>query len=301
MAIQAFGHNYFRDTGYPITVKRVDSTLPESHAHDLTETMHYHDFSELIIITGGTGAHWIEGDEYLVRVGDVFLVQGDQKHFFSKRTNLTLCNVMFREDKLPLPLKEFQGMPGYQAVFVLEPEYRKQHGFGSHLRLHGEGLGVVTGIVQSMMEELSQQDPGFEAALLMRLIELIVTLSRQYPGLGPSSGGRSLLRLARVIARMEKDLARDWKLSDLAEEANMSPGNLNRVFRQSTGVSPVEYLIRLRLKVAMERLTGTSFPITQIAFEVGFNDSNYFTRCFKRFIGVTPFQYRKRHTPRQIS
>ena len=72
----------------------------------------------------------------------------------------------------------------------------------------------------------------------------------------------------------------------------MSRSNLMRVFRAATGQSPIEYLLRLRIQKAMALLRNTDLTITEIAMEVGFNDSNYFTRQFKRVQGSSPTRFR---------
>ncbi len=76
----------------------------------------------------------------------------------------------------------------------------------------------------------------------------------------------------------------------------MSEGNLHKVFKEATGQSPIDYLIKLRLQRSMDLLSDTGLSITEIAFKTGFNDSNYFTRHFKKIIGTTPSRYRKQHS-----
>ena len=66
-----------------------------------------------------------------------------------------------------------------------------------------------------------------------------------------------------------------------------------RVFRRATGQTPIDYLIRLRIQKAMEWLAGTSLSVTDIALKTGFDDSNYFTRQFRKATGETPTAYRK--------
>ena len=78
MTIQAHGENYFGPGNFPIFVNRPRMEAPvEVDEHDLTEIPHYHDFSELVVVVSGTGVHWVEGEEYAVRAGDVFLFQGE--------------------------------------------------------------------------------------------------------------------------------------------------------------------------------------------------------------------------------
>ena len=290
---KALAQNYFSDTNYNITVRRVDDTNPGRDEHDLTEQKHSHDFSELVIVTEGHGIHWVEGDEFPVTAGDAFLFQGNQEHFFKKRDGLIIYNVMFRPEELNLPLNELRKLPGYHAIFVLEPNYRQKHQFESKLHLTRTDLAKVESMLSSMTDEISNKVPGFESALYSKLIDLIVYLSRQYSKMETGTRGKSLQRVTEVIGKLEQNYQRQWKLSELAKVAKMSEGNLMRIFKEATGQSPIDFLLHLRIQRALEFLSSTDHQVTEIAYDVGFNDSNYFTRHFKKITGQTPRQYRQ--------
>ena len=72
----------------------------------------------------------------------------------------------------------------------------------------------------------------------------------------------------------------------------MSKGNLIRVFRNATGQTPIEYLIDIRIQHATDLLSKTNLPISEIAYQVGFSDSNYFSRHFNDKLKTTPTNYR---------
>jgi len=103
----------------------------------------------------------------------------------------------------------------------------------------------------------------------------------------------ALLRVGHVIGALENDFQKDWKLENLLSIAHMSRSNLMRVFRKATGQTPIEYLIRLRIQRAMALLRNSTLSVTEIAFEVGFKDSNYFTRQFRRVLGQSPRSFRQ--------
>ncbi len=290
-AVQADSRHYFGPDGFPVAVVRIQDQTPEKEP-DLTEIEHYHDFSELMIITRGHGMHRVDGQDYAVRAGDVFLVQGRQTHFFYGRQNMCHTNVMFDPARLALPTNQLRKIPGYHALFILEPSYRRQHHFSSRLHLGPVALGHAEWLAECMGRELRERVPGCECALLGKLLELMVYLSRQYSHTSTSSG-KALLRVGEVMGQLESRYARSWKLRDLAEMAHMSESNLLRVFREATGQSPIDYLVRLRLKHAMRLLRETDQPISDIAGLVGFSDSNYFARQFRRIVGMSPREYRR--------
>lgn len=289
--IQAFGYNYFNQATLPIAVRYLSGDKPDQHLHDLTEVKHIHNFCELVIITAGTGIQWIDGIDYPVMTGDVFLLQGEKEHYFKKRNKLSFYNVMFDFTHLPLPMNELKKIPGYHALFVLEPNYRQRHNFASRLHLERVALTHCETLVQAIQLECNNRHSGYEAALAGLLIELIVYLSRQYSQTTTTSA-RALMRVANIIAKLESHYCRQWKLAELAKLAFMSENNLLLVFKEATGQSPIDYLIRIRIHKAMQLLQTTTLPIFEIATQVGFNDSNYFSRCFKRFTRTTPRTFR---------
>jgi len=291
--IIADGEHYFGRSGFPLAVWRVctDNAHSASHPHDLTEIEHSHDFCELVVVAGGNSMHWLEGREFPVAAGDVFLLQGRQRHYFFDRERLDLINIMYDPAKIGLPENELRKMPGYCALFMLEPNYRHQHSFASHLHLTRHPLAHVEQLAEEMEAEFRQQEPGYQAALRAKQIELMVYLSREYVS-SDSVESNALLRIGNVIGALEENYARQWRLAELQDIAHMSRSNLMRVFRKATGQTPVEYLIRLRIQRAMELLRNTDLTVTEIAMEVGFSDSNYFTRQFRKVQRQTPTGYR---------
>lgn len=288
---------YFGENGPPIAVRRVrtDSAHTPSHPHDLTETEHHHDFCELAIVTQGRAFHCLGNRDFPVTAGDVFLLQGRQKHYFHGRDNLDLINVMYAPDDAGLPENELRRMPGYCAMVLLEPAYRRSHRFESRLHLRRIPLAQTAQLAAELEKELAEQRPGFEAAARAKLTELLVFLSRAYTDTETTEAA-ALLRVGNVIGALENDFSRKWRIDELLNVAHMSRSNFMRVFRRATGQTPIDYLIRLRIQKAMELLTGSDLPVTEVALAIGFEDSNYFTRQFRKATGETPTAFRKTQT-----
>ena len=80
----------------------------------------------------------------------------------------------------------------------------------------------------------------------------------------------------------------------MAKKAGMSLSTLTRHFRERTGVSPLEYLIRVRLKKASVLLQNPELGLAEIADMTGFTDSNYFCRLFRKYFGISPGKYRQK-------
>jgi AraC-like DNA-binding protein/mannose-6-phosphate isomerase-like protein (cupin superfamily) len=292
-AIQAQGVHYFGCDGYHIAVRVIREEHGPQHEHDLTEVLHYHDFAELVVAVKGSGVQCIEGGNYPVSAGDVFLLQGSQRHAFRKREDMVLFNVMYDARHISLPAAELRRIPGYNALFVLEPTCRSRHNFTSHLHLERAALAHAEAMLHAMVHESVNRPVGYEASLLDNLVGLMIFLSREYSSI-KTTNGRALLRMGQLIGLLEREYARRWRLCDLATEAHMSESSLLATFKEATGQSPIDYLIRLRIQRAAELLCRGADSISDVAFAVGFEDSNYFSRQFRRTMHTSPREYRRR-------
>lgn len=296
--VVAEGVNYFDNPEHPLTVRRIKAGAGSeiTHEHDLTEVRHTHDFCELSLITRGSAMHWLEGAEFPVATGDVFVLQGQQSHYYYQLENLEMINVMFDPEPLNLPANRLHKIPGYRALFLLEPLFRKQHRFTSHLHLNRRTLAHAERIALELDSEVKSKRPGYEAAMFAKFVELVVYLSRLYQET-ESTNAEALLRVAKVIGCIEEEFDKPWKIEDFATMAHMSRANFMRVFRTATGVTPIGYLIQLRIQKSMTILARDKCSVSEAAYAVGFNDSNYFTRQFKALQGINPLAYRRAHSP----
>jgi len=95
-------------------------------------------------------------------------------------------------------------------------------------------------------------------------------------------------RLLKVLALMREDVARPWTLEELARKANLSPPHFTALCRRQTGMPPLSLLIRLRLQRAMDLLQRGDHNVAEAARAVGYEDPFYFSRLFKKHIGMTP-------------
>ena len=94
--------------------------------------------------------------------------------------------------------------------------------------------------------------------------------------------------LAPALNLVEKNYRTKIKSSELAELCGMSPFQFGRAFQETFGVSFRGYVVRYRLMQSARLLENPGASVTEVAYAVGFNDSSYFTRTFKRYFGVLP-------------
>lgn len=108
----------------------------------------------------------------------------------------------------------------------------------------------------------------------------------------PSS--RTLRKLCQVRDLMRDCLAEELTLADLSLEAELSAWHFLRAFRAAFGETPHEFLTRLRLERAKDLLTVTGRPVTDICFDVGFTSLGSFSTLFRRQVGLSPAEFRRR-------
>lgn len=121
------------------------------------------------------------------------------------------------------------------------------------------------------------------------------SLGRQQPQIpahktSPSMPGP---RLNRVMAFIEENLAVDLYISTLAEVAGMSSFYFCRSFKQSTGITPHQFVLARRMERAKDLLRQERIPLMEVAHKVGFTDQSQFTRVFRKIVGTTPSQFRR--------
>lgn len=261
--------------------------------HD-QRALHKHNFIELVIILEGHGVHLIEQTHHTIGSGDTFVIPPNIRHGYTDTHNLSLINILMRSQHLQVLEREYISMPGFYALFKLEPRVRTMHQFNGQLRLSTQALAEINNWIGSL-ETATQETTPLACSRARGFLQLIVgNLCMQYETLG-SLDSTKLLLVANCIRYMDSYMGTSLYLSDLARAAGMSERSLSRNFHAIVGQSPIEYLLNMRLQRAEELLLASPAPITQIAYEVGFTDANYFTRQFRKLRGVSPREFRKKH------
>lgn len=107
-----------------------------------------------------------------------------------------------------------------------------------------------------------------------------------------ASGGLPFQKLRRVLDYINDHLDRDISLADLATSIDLSSYHFTRLFKQSIGMAPHQYLIEQRIDAAKRLLATTQSSIADIAYQVGFSSQSHLTTLFRRRVGMTPAAYR---------
>ena len=131
---------------------------------------------------------------------------------------------------------------------------------------------------------------GVEEAAMIFAAKAAELASGEKP---PRANARERRRAVQAALWLEANAAEPVGLEDAARQAGLSPFHFLRVFREVTGATPHQYLLRLRLARAAKLLSERALPITDVALECGFADLSNFVRTFRRAAGVSPSGFRK--------
>ncbi|HEY9256092.1 MAG TPA: AraC family transcriptional regulator [Stenotrophomonas sp.] len=156
--------------------------------------------------------------------------------------------------------------------------------------------------VERMMQELHEPEPGgFLIAQHLAHMMLVQAL-RLYVKAGQANGRGWLFgvvdrQLGPAIGAVHADPSYRWTLQALAERACMSRSAFAQKFRQTMGVSPMEYVTRWRMLLAGDRLENSGDPVSVISLALGYESESAFSTAFKRVMGSSPRQYGRHSKP----
>lgn len=151
-------------------------------------------------------------------------------------------------------------------------------------------------LIKNFLDIIQILDYSFEARSLeianLKLMYFLASLIYQEE-ISPSRGKKNTV--TESIDFMKKNIHRNIKIKKLASDQNLSVSRYSEIFREKTGYSPIHYFIKLKIQKSCQFLYFTDLSIKEICAEVGFTDPYYFSRIFKKIIGVPPSKYKENY------
>ncbi|WP_051691758.1 AraC family transcriptional regulator [Pedobacter borealis] len=144
-------------------------------------------------------------------------------------------------------------------------------------------------IFSCLADGFALENIGYANLNLYHLITLLIFLNKESRNVKKDED-----QLEQSISFMKENLHRSLTVESIAKEFNYSSSHYSTLFKQKTGLSPIDYFIRLKIQNACQLLTKSNLIVKEIAQKVGYDDPFYFSRMFKKIIGKSPIEYKER-------
>ncbi|MCX2452460.1 AraC family transcriptional regulator [Pedobacter sp. PLR] len=142
-------------------------------------------------------------------------------------------------------------------------------------------------IHSSLSDGFALENLGYANLNLYHLLSLLLFINN-----GNNARRKDEDQLEQSIAFMKDNLHKPLTVESIAKEFNYSSSHYSTLFKQKTGLSPIDYFIRLKIQYACQLLTKNTLIIKEIAQKVGYDDPFYFSRIFKKITGKSPVEYK---------
>lgn len=245
------------------------------------------------IVLEGEATHLIGGEKQRLIRGDIYCVPPHIPHSLINHGKLRICDISFYPDVIAPWLSGLREVQGFKEFISLRKPADSEWKFKAKMHLTPEDMAFIEERIFIMWNEDDLLKPGYRLMLKTELVELIVILSRLFHSYNQAVS-INYSRLSGAISYIRKHYLQQISRKDLATLCKLSPSHFDRLFRKMYKVSPKEYIIQLRLQQAKKLLQEPGRTIVQVAHETGFQDSNFFSRLFKKHFNITPSTYRGR-------
>ncbi|HUV08299.1 MAG TPA: AraC family transcriptional regulator [Spirochaetia bacterium] len=253
----------------------------------------YHDYLEISNIVTGTGVFHISNKEYQLAKHDLIVIGSDEVHTFlaSRNTSLEILSVFFLPEVLSTPTDN------EMSLDIIRPFYNST----KHVIRSADIDYKKMSEIMLEMYRLEKSKPRYyKLSIRFHLFELLLLLLLHYDAnnlFSSDSPERSyrrqanIHRLNQVFSLVENNYPEGISLDYVAGICNMSKNYFCRFFREVTGNSFIDYLNKFRINKAKYLLLNSDLSITQISFDVGFNNLGYFFRVFRKYANLSPKEF----------
>jgi DNA-binding LacI/PurR family transcriptional regulator len=249
-------------------------------------------FALFIILSGHS--LFLENNFYHpISSGHVFITLPKQKIHLKSVSGLSFYIIWFPSSFIHELRKDLGSLHGFRIIFDVTTSSKVSLLTRNKVHLEPEDLPRIKLLVEALRSESENQGKEKPFALRVRLQLLILELCRHL-SIAKRHQTELTDRLQTVLRHMESHYSSNLSLAELARISKLSKFQFIRVFENMFGSSPIEYFRRIRINKALQLMTIRGKSITDIAYETGFPDSNYFSRAFKKTLQITPREYRKR-------
>lgn len=253
---------------------------------------HWHEYIEILLILKGAYLVEINLEPHTLREGDLCILNSGELHQITGSDAKGVHDAILFDPRI----LSFSYEDEWQETCIA-PFLNRTLTIKNILHPAEPAYAVLLPLVRLLAEQAPGRTDNWYPRCKLTLLELFAQL--QFHGLLlPAEDTLSLrdhrriTRYKTLVSYMKEHCQEPLTLQQLADLIDCNSQYLCRFFREIAGVSPIRYLIALRIDRACTLLAGTSRPITDIALDCGFENISYFIRTFRAHRGCTPREYR---------
>ncbi|MDF2921325.1 MAG: transcriptional regulator, AraC family [Paenibacillaceae bacterium] len=293
-AVRYAGEDYFLPDA-PFYINKMNEAVKDK-AKD-----HSHDFVEICYVHAGKGYHRVDGVEYRVYKGDLFIIHYDMSHSFYRETaddDLIIYNIVFKPAFFDQVLSGIQDLDfGLLSASFLFGDLMSGATGTHRLQLSPEEQMSIDALAENMHREFSQKLNGHMSIIRAYMIELVIKIVRclsakeaSYRNSMPADKNPIVSEIMRYL---EENYSESISLSRLSLQSFFSKGYLCKVFKEATGRTISEYQQNKRISEACRLISSTGMSMTEIGLHCGFSDYKSFYKVFRKITNKSPSEYRK--------
>ena len=254
--------------------------------------MHNHNFYEINIVLSGEGKHYI-GDMSMPAIpGDIFIIPIGVYHGYVCTRELDVAHVILKNSFMERYYDELLRIPGFSALFEIEPYLRQIYDEHLFLHLDRNSLEKTSTEITDIISLSENCYESYKSIYTLRLLSLLSIEMQKQNQSSTSNENRDIFKVLEYIqAHYEEKIL----LEDLMAVANMSRPTLHRHFKAITQMTPKQYILKLRLSAVRDQLSRHTESKTQIAQKYGFFDTSHLNKQLQSN-GAT----KKAHTEKSI-
>lgn len=249
---------------------------------------HDHDFAEITYILSGEGKYLVDKKEYDVSAGDIIMCNpgiGHQHLLVDSKKPTVEFFTGFTDF-------HFKNMPKNSIIFP-DNEYV--------LHTSNKTRQEISKHCYEMLAENQMNQPGKYFMLKTHLMQIMLLIIREITeekdqgqkGCNFESYHK-IYAVKQIINYLNENYEHKISLDQIARNMYLSPVYVSKIFKEETGESPINYLIKIRLEKAKELLvTLEDVSIKSVANQVGYEDVYHFSKLFKKYYGISPLHYKQ--------
>ena len=257
---------------------QLESITKSKYDSDWHSTLHTHPFTELFYVVDGKGEFNIQGQRFPVKANDFVIINPQVEH----------TELSSPDEPLEYIVLGIKGL----SFSNLTPVSEGGHPF-SFFNLRDEQKDILR-YLNAMVQEATSQSMSYELVCHNLLeILLIKILRHQHFDLEVGKQSKATKDISFIKHYLETYYHESIQLEDLASMTHLSRFYISHSFKKEIGMSPMEYLIAIRIKESKILLRTTNYSISQVADIVGFTTPTYFSKQFRKSTGISPTDYRE--------